>query len=267
METKQLGNTGVMVPEIGIGVWRYSGGVEPLRRGIELGATLIDTAEVYGTEDVVGQAIRGIRDRVFIASKVSGSHLRHDELLRAAEASVRRLDSGFIDLYQIHWPNGSVPIKETMRAMELLADRGLVRHIGVSNFDLAEMREAQAAMTKYPIVSNQVLYNLNRRDIENDLIPYCERNQVTIMAYTPLDDGRLTAMPRLRSNRKMQTLAKVAAEVGKTLGQVALNWCVSRANVITIPKSNHTKRVVENCGASGWRLSQTQVRMLDDAFA
>jgi diketogulonate reductase-like aldo/keto reductase len=154
-----------------------------------------------------------------------------------------------------------------MRAMELLADRGLVRHIGVSNFDLAEMREAQAAMTKYPIVSNQVLYNLNRRDIENDLIPYCERNQVTIMAYTPLDDGRLTAMPRLRSNRKMQTLAKVAAEVGKTLGQVALNWCVSRANVITIPKSNHTKRVVENCGASGWRLSQTQVRMLDDACA
>src|SRR5215472_15479085 len=109
METKELGNTGAVVPEIGIGVWRYRGGVEPLRRGIELGATLIDTAEIYGTEDVVGQAITGIRERVFVATKVSGAHLRHDEVLRAADASLRRLGSGFIDLYQIHWPNSAVP--------------------------------------------------------------------------------------------------------------------------------------------------------------
>ncbi len=267
METKELGNTGVMVPEIGIGVWRYSGGVEPLRRGIELGATLIDTAEIYGTEDVVAQAVRGIRDRIFIATKVSGSHLRHDELLRAAEVSLRRLDSGLIDLYQIHWPNSSVPIKETMRAMETLVDRGLVRHIGVSNFDLAELRDAQAAMNKYSIVSNQVLYNLNRRDIEGGLLPYCVRNRITIIAYTPLDDGRLAAVPRLRPNQRMQVLARVAAETAKTPGQVALNWCTSRPNVIAIPKSNHTRRVIENCQASGWRLSQAQVQMLDAAFS
>jgi len=98
MELKPLGNTGVMVPEIGIGVWRYSGGVEPLRRGIALGSTLIDTAEIYGTEDVVAQAVRGIRDRVFIATKVSGNHLRYDDVLRAAEASLRRLDTGYIDM-------------------------------------------------------------------------------------------------------------------------------------------------------------------------
>src|SRR5499426_2886226 len=162
MELKPLGNTGVMVPEIGLGVWRYSGGVEPLRHGVELGAFLIDTAEIYGTEDVVGQAIKGIRDRVFLATKVSPDHLGYDNLLRAAEASLQRLDTNCIDLYQIHWPNWSVPIQETMRAMEALVDRGLVRHIGVSNFSAQQLRAAQAAMSKYPIVSNQVLYNLNR---------------------------------------------------------------------------------------------------------
>jgi diketogulonate reductase-like aldo/keto reductase len=117
-------------------VWKYRGGVEPLRRGIELGAFLIDTAEVYGTEDVVGQAVKGIRDKVFIASKVSGSHLRHDDVLHAAEASLRKLNESCIDLYQVHWPNSSVPIKETMRAMEALVDRGQVKYIGVSNFSM-----------------------------------------------------------------------------------------------------------------------------------
>ncbi len=267
MESKQLGNTGVMVPEIGIGVWRYSGGVEPLRRGIEIGATLIDTAEVYGTEDVVAQAVSGIRDRIFVATKVSGDHLRHDDLIRAAEASLRRLETNVIDLYQVHWPNSRVPIQETMRAMETLVDRGLVRYLGVSNFSLAEMRAAQAAMSKYPIVSNQVLYNLNRREIEWDLLPYCVQNRITIIAYTPLDDGRLTAMPRLRANRRMQALALVAGQVGKTLGQVALNWCTSRPNVIAIPKSNRVSRVVENCQASGWRLTPEQVQYLDAAFS
>jgi diketogulonate reductase-like aldo/keto reductase len=266
METKELGNSGVMVPEIGLGVWRYRGGVDPLRRGIELGANLIDTAEVYGTEDVVGQAVSGIRDRVFIASKVSGSNLRHDDVLRAADASLRRLQSGFIDLYQLHWPNSAIPIADTMRAMETLVDRGLVRHIGVSNFSLPELREAGAALRKYPIVSNQVLYNLNRREIEDDLLPYCVENRITIIAYTPLDDGRLAVMPRFRMNRKMQVLGRIAKETGKTPGQVALNWCTSRPYAIAIPKSNRTSRVVENCGASGWRLTEQQIQALDAAF-
>jgi diketogulonate reductase-like aldo/keto reductase len=268
MELKQLGNSGVLVPEIGIGVWRYNGGVEPLRRGIEAGACLIDTAEVYGTEDVVGQAIKGIRDKVFIASKVSGDHLRYDDVLRAAEASLRRLDSGYIDLYQVHWPNSFVPIAETMRAMEALVDRGLVRHIGVSNFTTAELRDAQAAMRKYPIVSNQVLYNLNRRHIEEDLLPYSQTNQITIIAFTPLDSGRLARRSEYPSNPEaMRALSLVAAQVNKTLGQVALNWCTSRPNIITIPKSSSAARVVENSQASGWRLSAEQVRLLDDAFS
>jgi diketogulonate reductase-like aldo/keto reductase len=267
MELKGLGNTGVMVPEIGLGVWKYRGGVEPLRRGIELGAFLIDTAEMYRTEDVVGQAVKGIRDRVFIATKVSGSHLRFDDVLHAAEASLRQLHTDAIDLYQVHWPNSRVPIKETMRAMETLVDRSLVKYIGVSNFSVSELREAQAAMSKYPIVSNQVLYNLNSREIEQDLLPYCQQHNVTIIAYTPLDDGRLATTSRFRRNRGMRVLEQVATEVHKTLAQVALNWCTSRSQVIAIPKSDSVTRTEENCLASAWRLSPAQIRRLDEAFA
>jgi len=267
MELKPLGSTGVMVPEIGIGVWRYSGGGDPLLRGIELGSTLIDTAEVYGTEDVVGQAVRGMRERVFIATKVSGAHLGYDDVLRAAEASLRRLDTGYIDLYQIHWPNWSAPIHETMRAMEALVDRGLVRYLGVSNFSTQQLRAAQAAMSKYPIVSNQVLYNLNRREIEWELLPYCLTSRVTIIAYTPLDDGRLATRAPFSPSRGMQALELVASQVQKTWAQVALNWCTSRPNVITIPKSNSVARVEENCQASGWRLSPVQIQFLDAAFS
>ncbi len=267
MELKPLGNTGVMVPEIGLGVWKYRGGVAPLRRGIELGAFLIDTAEMYRTEDAVGQAVKGIRDRVFIATKVSGSHLRHDEVLRAAEASLRQLQTDSIDLYQVHWPNSRVPLKETLHAMEALVDRGLVKYIGVSNFSVSELREAQAAISKYPIVSNQVLYNLNSREIERDLLPYCQQHNVTIIAYTPLDDGRLATTSRFRRSRGRRVLEQVATEVHKTLAQVALNWCTSRPQVIAIPKSDSVARTEENCRASGWRLSQAQVRLLDEAFA
>jgi diketogulonate reductase-like aldo/keto reductase len=269
-----------MIPEIGLGVWRYSGGVEPLRRGIELGASFIDTAEIYGTEDVVGQAVKGVRDHVFLATKVSADHLRYDDVLRAAEASLRRLETDRIDLYQIHWPNWSVPIQETMRAMETLVERGMVRHIGVSNFSLDQLRQAQAAMRKHPIVSNQVLYNLNRREIERELLPYCWLQGVTIIAYTPLDDGRLASRSWFPQNwrmpamgqaaiylRRMQALEQVAASTHKTLAQVALNWCTSRPPVVVIPKSNTLARIEENCQASGWRLSPEQIQFLDAAFA
>ena len=266
IELKQLGNTGVMVPEIGLGTWKYRGGVEPLRRGIALGAYLIDTAEIYRTENVVGQAIQGLREWVFIATKVSGAHLRHDEVLRAADASLRLLGTDVIDLYQIHWPNMRVPIKETMQAMETLVDCGQVRYIGVSNFSMRELRAAQEVMTKYPIVANQVLYNLNRREIERDLLPYCQEHHITILAYTPLDDGRLAAPSHFRRQQSTRILQEVAVEANKTLAQVALNWCTARPNVIAIPKSNGVERTVENCQASGWRLTPAQLQRLDEAF-
>ncbi len=266
MEQKQLGNTGVTVPEIGLGVWRYRGGPDPLRHGIELGAFLLDTAEAYRTEDVVGEAVAGVRDRVFIATKVSGDNLRHDDVLRAADRSLRELGCDHIDLYQVHWPNSRVPVGETMRAMEALVDRGLVRHIGVSNFSVGELRAAQAATTKYPIVANQVMYSLKRRDVERDLLPYCQEQGVTVIAHTPLGDGSLATRSRLMGGWGMETLESVAAEANKTLAQVALNWCTSRPGVIAIPKSNSAERIEENVNASGWRLTPEQVGRLDEAF-
>ena len=266
MEYRELGGTGEMVSEVGLGTWKYRGGPEPLRKGIELGANLIDTAEMYQTEDVVGVAIEGRRDKVFLATKVLGSHLRHDAVLQAAENSLRLLDDDSIDLYQIHSPNSGVPIAETMRAMEELVDRGIVRYIGVSNFSVSQLREARQAMTKYPVVSNQVLYNLKRRQIERDLIPYCEENNITVIAYTPLADGSLTGRSRFRPDKGGAVLEQVAMDVGKTPAQVALNWCLSRPNVIVIPKTNSVARTVENCAASGWSLNPNQVAALDKAF-
>ena len=266
MEYRELGGTGEMVPEIGLGTWKYRGGPEPLRKGIELGANLIDTAEMYRTEDAVGEAIKGRRDQVFLATKVLSSHLRHDAVLQAAEKSLRLLEQDVIDLYQIHSPNSGVPIAETMGAMEQLVDRGVVGYIGVSNFSVAQLKEAQQAMSKYPVVCNQVLYNLKRRQIERDLIPYCVDNQITVMAYTPLADGSLSGQSRFMPDKKGAILERIAQETGKTPAQVALNWCLSRSNVIVIPKSNSVARTVENCAASGWSLSSDQVAALDAAF-
>ena len=266
MDLKPLGKTGVKIPEIGLGTWRYRGGAEPLRRGLSLGALFIDTAEMYSTEGVVGEAVVGQRERVFIATKVLGSHLKYADVIKAAENSLTKLKTDYVDLYQVHWPNPRVPIGETMRAMEALVDMGKVRFIGVSNFSTRELQEAQASMTRYEIVSNQVLYNLNERYIEDDILPYCQGNGITVIAYTPLATGALASRPSLRRRGGTAELEKVAQETGRTMAQVALNWCTSREGVVAIPKANRVERVVENCGASGWRLSPEHVAALDRAF-
>ena len=272
MEMKRLGASGVMVPEIGLGTWRYTGGSEPLRRGIELGANFIDTAEMYRTEDQVGEAIAGIREQVFVATKVLGGNLRYDAALRAADKSLRLLGVDKIDLYQIHWPNPSVPIAETMQAMERLVADGLVDYIGVSNFSVEDMQEAQAAMQNNPIVSNQILYNLRRRRAERDVIPYCRRNDIAVIAYSPLHEGALVGNEggRLRRalglSRDQQVLADIASETGKTAAQVALNWVADQDGIIAIPKSNSVARTEENCAASGWRLTAKQRQRLERTF-
>ena len=272
MNYERLGSSSLMVPEIGLGTWRYTGGPEPLRRGVELGANLIDTAEMYRTEAAVGEAIAGIRDQVIVATKVLGSHLRYDEVLKAAEQSLRLLAVDKIDLYQIHWPNPRVPIAETMRAMGRLVSDGAVTHVGVSNFSVDEMRGAQAAMPNVPIVSNQILYNLRRRSAERDVIPYCRRNNMTVIAYSPLHEGALVGNRggRLRRalgrNRDNDVLEEVAAEVGKTAAQVALNWVADQEGIIAIPKSNSVERTEVNCAASGWSLTAEQRQALERAF-
>ena len=266
MEQIELGRTGVRVPIIGFGAWKYRGGPEPLLRALELGANLVDTAENYGTEDAVGLALKGHRSEFFLATKVSGNHLRRRDVLQAAEASLRRLGVDYIDLYQVHWPDSGVPVGETMGALEDLVNRGSIRFIGVSNFSLPQLQEAQDAMTRHPIVANQVLYNLMDRDIEADLLPYCQQHGVTVIAYSPLAEGQLASLPQLRRRREGAVLEQIARDIGKTPAQVALNWCIGHPGVLAIPKTDKVQRVDEDCGAAGWRLAPERVAALDRAF-
>jgi diketogulonate reductase-like aldo/keto reductase len=264
MELKPLGNTNVMVPEIGLGTWQYRGDPAVAHRALELGGPLIDTAEYYRTEGYVGQAVHGNRDSYFIATKVSSGHLAHDQVITAAQGSLKALETGYIDLYQIHAPSSSVPIEETMGAMKKLLVDGTVRHVGVSNFSTRQLQEAQQALHPYPVVSNQVLYNLFRREIEDELLPYCEQNQVTVIAFSPLAQGRLEAELHSRP-RLVDVLDETCAATGKTRAQVLLRWCVHRPWTITIPATNKVHRVNENYGASGWQLTPEQYAALAQA--
>jgi len=279
VKRKLLGETGSEIPEIGLGTWRYKGGTEPLRSGVQLGASLIDTAEMYRTESMVGEAIKEIEDQVFVATKVWGSNLKYDDVLRSAEKSIQLLGVNTIDLYQIHWPNSRVPIKETMMAMEQLVDRGLIKYIGVSNFSVGELDEAMSAMENYPIVSNQVIYNLKNREIERDILPFCLENNISVLAYTPLADGTLADGSSSRITNKVarifnksnqdsniSVLEAIKEQSEKSFAQIALNWCISHSRVIAIPKSNSIERTVENCGASGWSLTPDQINELERIF-
>ena len=262
MRARPLGTSATQIPVIGLGTSRYSGGAPPLRRGIELGAW-IDTAESYGSEGMVSEAVAGQRDKVFIATKVSPGHLAYHELLRAADSSLRRLGTDYIDLYQVHFPSSRVPIAETMGAMETLVDRGKVRFIGVSNFSTAQLDEARAAMTRHPVVCNQVRYSLTCRNAEADLLPYCQDNDVTLIAHTPLDRGGLTARSLFNRRPAVDALVQVASEVGATSAQVALAWCLSRPNVVVIPKSDKAERVEENCAAANLVLTMDQIEAVN----
>ena len=265
MDSKPLGKTGETISEIGLGTSRYHGGIEPLRKGISLGA-FIDTAEMYGTEDVVGMAVQGSRESAFIASKVLPRNLKYSDLMQALERSLKLLQTDYIDLYQLHYPNPAVPISETMGAMEDLVDQGKIRFIGVSNFSASQLAEAMEAMTKYEIVSNQVQYSLTHRNIEDELLPFCQQHHITVIAHTPLARGALVSRPMLRRRQSMGILQQIANQCSRTAAQVALNWGLSHANVVVIPKSNRTEGVIENCDASGWSLTPKQVGSLDEAF-
>lgn len=259
IETRPLGKTGIRVPVLALGTWQYHGGIEPLRAGIDLGLTFIDTAESYGTEEVVGQAIRGIRDRIFLASKASPRHFRRADLIAAAERSLQRLNAGHLDLYQLHWPNYCVPIEETMAAMEQLTTSGKVRFIGLSNFSAREVERAQRCLASAVIVSNQVRYSLVDRTIEDELLPFCRAQRISVLAFSPLHTG----MQNLREFDPGDVLSKVAREVGKTPAQVALNWCLCQEPVIAIFKASTVEHVRENCGAAGWRLAPEQLQALN----
>src|SRR6266481_6310427 len=205
LEFRPFGKTSESIPEVGMGTWGMGGGmradssrdsesIDALKLGLELGMTLVDTAEMYGaghSEEVVSRALEDWRKPVFVASKVSPSHFGYDDILRSAKRSLERLRMKQMDLYQLHWPNPRVPIVETMKAMEKLVRDGMARYIGVSNFSVDQMREAQAALSKEAIVSNQVEYSPVDRGVEEEILPYCEREKLTLIAYSPLGQGRV----------------------------------------------------------------------------
>lgn len=256
----ELAKTGVYIPEIGLGTWEYRAGPQPLRKGLEAGASFIDTAESYGSEPAVGEAVRGIRDRVFIATKVSPQNFRRADLRRSVEASLKRLDTDFVDLLQLHEPNPTIPIDDTMGAIAELITAGKVKFAGVSNFSATQLKAAQKALGRYPIVSNQVRYNLIDRTIEMELLPYCRANHVTVIAYCPLARG----LSRIRDCDPTGAIDRLSRETGKSPAQIVINWCVCQAGVVAIPKGNSVEHILDNCGASDWRLNQEQLALLDE---
>jgi diketogulonate reductase-like aldo/keto reductase len=258
--------TGETVAALGQGTWtmgdssrRRKDEVAALRLGLDLGMTLIDTAEMYasgGAEEVVAEAIAGRRDEAFIVSKVMPGNSSRRGTVAACEKSLKRLKIEAIDLYLLHWP-GDVPIAETVDAFTTLKRAGKIRHWGVSNFDLDEMEELIAVPGGDAVATNQVMYNLRRRGIEFDLIPWCLQRGIPIMAYSPLDQGKL-----LRSRE----IEQIAAKHKATPAQVALAWLLLQQQTMVIPKAGSEAHVRENHGALSLQLDDKDLAALDQAF-
>jgi len=258
--------TGARMPALGLGTWRMgesgrvrAAEVEALRLGLELGVRLIDTAEMYGSgeaERIVAEALEGRRDEVFLVSKVFPQNASRAGTLAAAERSLKRLRTDRIDLYLLHW-EGPHPIEETLEAFVRLRSQGKIRDFGVSNFDLATLQDAGREPGGEVIAANQVLYNLERRAIEWDLLPWCQERQVAVMAYSPLEQGRL---------RRRPALEKVARRHGATPSQVALAWTLRHPGVVTIPKATGPAHVREDVAAADLALDEEDLAALDGAF-
>jgi diketogulonate reductase-like aldo/keto reductase len=261
------GHRGIEMPILGQGTWkmgerpeRRDEEIESLRLGLDLGMTLVDTAEMYadgGAEEIVGRAIRGRRHEVFVVSKVLPHNASREGTIRAAERSLGHLGTEWIDLYLLHWP-GRHPLDETFEAFELLEQQGKIRYFGVSNFDHHEMESAGRLPQGKRLVANQVLYNLERRAIERRIIPWCRRHEILVMAYSPLEQGRLD---------RGATLRDIAERHGATPTQIALVWTLRHDNVVAIPKAGRPEHVRENAAALAFTLTDEDLDELDRAYA
>lgn len=258
MKTRKL--CGVDVPVVGQGTWNMErdpkGSIAALRRGVELGMSHIDTAEMYGSgrvEEIVGEAIQGIRDKVFLVSKVLPSNASFPDTMEACRRSLKRLKTDRLDLYLLHW-RGDIPLDETLRAFEALQKGGLIRHYGVSNFDTRDLDLALSLNGK--IACDQVLYNLGERTIERGLVPWCEQRNIPIVAYSPLGGDRgFTTSPALEA---------VARGRRATPRQIALAFLTRRPTSFAIVKSSSVARVEENANLP--RLTDAEVAAIDKAF-
>jgi diketogulonate reductase-like aldo/keto reductase len=262
------------VPIIGMGTWMIEGrtkdaekrAIEALQLGIGLGMTHIDTAEMYGNgraEDLVAEAISVQRENVFVVSKVLPTNASYDRTLKACQRSLERLKTDFIDLYLLHWPSSQYRIEETMRAMEKLADEGMIKFIGVSNFDVDQLREAQRALKKYRIACDQVLYHLAYRGIERELLPYCTQNEIAVVGYSPFGHGNFP-IPQSKGGK---VLGEIAKKYDRTVHQIVLNFLTLDSNLFTIPKAASSDHVRENSGAVGnWQLTDQDIAIINKTF-
>ncbi|MFD1985256.1 aldo/keto reductase [Mesorhizobium newzealandense] len=254
------------IPVLGQGTWkmgedlrRRADEVSALKLGLDLGITLIDTAEMYasgGAEEVVAEAIAGRRDETFLVSKVLPSNASRAGVQRACENSLKRLRTDRIDLYLLHWP-GSVPLAETVAAFEALKEAGKIRHWGVSNFDTDEMEELVGLPEGGNVQTNQVLYNLVRRGLEFDLAPWSRQRGIPLMAYSPVEQGALARNARLDA---------IAARNNATPAQIALAWVMHQEGVIAIPKASSLEHVRQNFAALDIELLPQDIADLDRAF-
>lgn len=273
LESRSFGWTGKQTTPIGLGTYydfpwitksrmgivgRPEEKVAALRAGLDAGIRLIDTAEIYNSEPLVAKAIEGYpREELFIATKVMFLHLRRDALVKSLERSLKKLNLAYVDLYQVHQPSPFVPIGETMSAMEEMVDRGLVRYVGISNFSLKQTIEANAALKKNRLASTQMPYHLADRRMEKEMLPYCRKEKMALLAYYPLGHGKLTSGG---------ALSRVGQKHGRTPPQVALNWLLSQENVFPIPRASTTAHVIENSGGAGWSMTEEDRSELDRAY-
>lgn len=298
MEYVRLGRGGPNVSVIGLGMWQAGGKSwgsdvrdidcqRAVERAVELGINLVDTAEVYGdghSERVVARAVRRVgRDHVFIATKVAGHHLRRGDIEKACRGSLKHLGVDEIDLYQVHWPSQYVPLRETMKALEALHRAGKIRNIGVSNFAVRDLEEARSHLSRVDIASNQVRYNMLQRDVEAEVLPYCKREGISILAWSPIGKGVLSGKyhagrrpkDRVRAEEElfkpanlratvplMRELRRIGRSHGKTPAQVALAWIRRHPHVIPIPGAKRPAQSEENAGAAGWSLGARDLRTL-----
>jgi diketogulonate reductase-like aldo/keto reductase len=273
---RKVGWTNVDVSIIGQGTWMIENSrdsssnllaIKALQLGLDLGMLHVDTAEMYGNgkvEELAGQAIEGRRDDIFLASKVLPSHASYEGTIRACKNSLKRLNTDYLDLYLLHWPSSQYPIAETMKAMEKLVKDNLIRFIGVSNFNLKELQDAEQALENERIACNQVLYHLGYRAIEKRILPYCTKQGIAVVGYAPFGHVDFPSP----NSAKGKVLEDIANRHGKTPRQVALNFLSLHSNVFTIPKTSHPERVKENSESvqGDWNLTNKDIDQINRIF-
>lgn len=265
MERRVFGATGTEVPVVGQGTWKIEdrgSAQDALLRGIELGMTHIDTAEAYtGSEETIRPVLEGRREDVFLVSKVQPDHATFNGTKEACQASLERLGADHLDVYLLHWPSQH-PLEDTMAAMGELIDEGRIKAAGVSNFDVEGMELALEALGRHELACNQVLYHMEERGIEAEVVPFCRDKGIAVVGYSPFGSGDFVDP----GSRGGEELVRIARKHTRTPRQVALRFLTREAPLFTIPKAEQVSHVEENAGAVGWSLDPEDIEALDAAF-